>query len=346
MASLSTILDRYHTLSNVIQKLGLFGDLDIAYTKSHKYRLYPAHRIENLPHTPQKPEPEETMADRPGTHRANIIVDANVESFRNVTRDALNQQVQAVMADLEVAYQARVHDNAQAHGVQISVNINYSLRPLTSQADLDDQTARRSRADMAHETAQLNLDIGVNAGEINQQDTDDFLDDEYPPTLFSSAARLLDSLPVVNLADLIEESQDCPVCREPFSGSEYSEADTPVLLHCNHIVGRGCVEKWLSGDHNSCPMCRAAIFEPAVLTALANQEGLRDRSGSLYHVQVGNFAREDTDGQARPGRNGDHAVGDDTEVALPEAQVLTVLANEEQLDTGGSEPHNPHEVEM
>lgn len=39
-------------------------------------------------------------------------------------------------------------------------------------------------------------------------------------------------------------------------------------------------------------------------------------------------------------------MGDDTEVALPEAQVLTVLTNEEQLETGGSEPHDPHEVEM
>ena len=96
--------------------------------------------------------------------------------------------------------------------------------------------------------------------------------EEARQTLFPSAVQLLDSLTVVDLTNL--ESQDRPVCQEPYSGSALNEANTPVLLNCNHVVGRACIERWMLGDHVSYPMCHAAIFEWTTLTALADQDQL------------------------------------------------------------------------
>lgn len=225
------------------------------------------------------------MADQPGSYGANIIVDLRIESFQDVVRAALSRQVQAVMADLETNYQFHRLDNPQAHGVQVSVNSIYNLRLLDSQADLDDQIVRRNQTDVAQETARLNSNAGGYDDETDQHDMFDYLDEEAFPNLPSSRARLLDSLPVVNLADLPEHSQTCPVCQESFARSDLNETDTPILLHCDHIIGRACIERWILGDHNSCPMCRAAIFEPTMLTALADQEGLRGHFGPAYYVR-------------------------------------------------------------
>ncbi|CAF9931641.1 MAG: hypothetical protein ALECFALPRED_005045 [Alectoria fallacina] len=252
------------------------------------------------------------MADQGGTQVAHIVVDLSIENFHHALRTAFNQQVEAVIADLEATYyQSRRRNNSQVPGVHVSLNIDYNIRFLDTNADLSDEIAR------------LDSEYGDPLRETNQNNnTGELLDENFQSLFLSSAARLLDSLPVVSLDDLQEDSQNCPVSLEAFPGSDSSEADFPVTLHCNHVIGRACVEKWMSGNNNnnSCPMCRAAIFEPAVLTALANQE--EARIGVLIAVEH-------------------------SQAAPPEIEVLTAaLANEERLEeAGGSGSHDSDEVE-
>ncbi|CAD6588191.1 MAG: hypothetical protein ASARMPRED_003428 [Alectoria sarmentosa] len=247
------------------------------------------------------------MAHQGGTQVAHIVVDLSIENFHHALRTGFNQQVEAVISDLETTYQSRMRNNPQVHGVHVSLHIDYSIRFLDTNADLSDQIA------------QLDSEYGGPLGETHQQhNTRDPPDENFRSLFLSSATRLLDSLPVVNLDDLQEDSQNCPVCHEAFPGSDSSGADTPVTLHCNHVIGRACIEKWMSGNNNSCPMCRAAIFEPAVLTALANQE--EPRAGAPTVVEH-------------------------SQAAPSETEVLTALANEERLEARGSGSYDAGEVE-
>lgn len=210
---------------------------------------------------------KKAMADEPGSHRANMVIHLDDDNFQDVVRGALNHQIQAVLADLESAYHSLRLNNPRSRSVQISSYINYDIRPLESAVDLNDQVARRRQADLAQDFGRLNLNDAGSVGETHQQETEDASEEETRPSLLSSAESSLDSLPVINLNTLNKESEDCPVCQETFSDSDLNDADTPVMLPCNHIIGRVCIRKWILGENNTCPMCRAAIFEPAVLTA-------------------------------------------------------------------------------
>lgn len=279
------------------------------------------------------------MADQPGSHRANIIVDLRVENFRDTVTAALNHQIQEVIADLEAGYHMRRLNNPEVHGVQVSVNINYNIQPLDTQTDLDDAIARLNHAAMAQDTAHIDSDDRGPVAETDQHDTEDHPDGEPPTTLRSPVATFLASLPVVDLGDLEGESQDCPVCREPFSASDSAEDDVPVLLNCNHIVGRTCIEKWMLADRNSCPMCRAAILEPAVFTALVIREG------SAARVERWNILRGDTGEGGRLERVGARTAIGDSEFGILRRGLATVLELERLWDARQSE-WAADEVEM
>lgn len=280
------------------------------------------------------------MADWPGSHRADIIVDLGAHSFQNTVRAAVNHQAEAVIADLEAAYHSRGLHNPQVRGVQVSVNINYSIRSLDSEADLSEAVARQDRT-------RVNSDNAGTDEQIDQLDTEDLPDEEARPTLLSSAGRLLESLPVINLDDLQDDSRSCPVCQEAFPGEDLSEVDTPVMLHCNHIIGRACIERWILGDHNSCPLCRAAIFEPHLLPAPTMEEELEprllefppidphqeERSQENSAEWVLN-AREHSMQILRRQVYGPHAATGDNEAALAEPDILPAQANEEAGESG------------
>ena len=208
------------------------------------------------------------MADLVGCNGVNIIVDLSVESFPNVMRTSIDRQVEAAMTDLDTAYRSHRLGNSRIHGihgVQVFISMSYNMRLLGTQAELEDQIALRDQADTAQGLAQLSLDT------VHRVRGTDHRDIEIPPAeetrraQLSSVARSLDSLPVVSLDGSEQESQDCPVCHEPFPGSDPNEPDTPVLLRCNHVIGRACIERWVSDHNNSCPMCRAPVFEPGEL---------------------------------------------------------------------------------
>jgi hypothetical protein len=52
---------------------------------------------------------------------------------------------------------------------------------------------------------------------------------------------------------------DCSICRE-----SYDTDDPPIQITnisaCTHVFGRKCLERWLS-ENNTCPMCRATLYE-------------------------------------------------------------------------------------
>lgn len=74
------------------------------------------------------------------------------------------------------------------------------------------------------------------------------------------------------------------------------------------------------GNHNLCPMCRAAIFEWTTLTALADQD------------QLGVGAA----GPPATGAAGNNAGSSTLKAYLPRMKVPTVLAYEKQSETGDS----------
>lgn len=78
------------------------------------------------------------------------------------------------------------------------------------------------------------------------------------------AETFVESLPVLLLTDLPEDSRGCPICFEQYQGPQHD--DRPVRLSCNHVLGKDCLLSWLTSsakntNNNTCPMCRAALFE-------------------------------------------------------------------------------------
>jgi hypothetical protein len=68
---------------------------------------------------------------------------------------------------------------------------------------------------------------------------------------------------------------DCSICQEP-----YDDDDPPIQISnisaCTHVFGRKCLETWLS-DHNTCPMCRATLYERTRDVLLDMFRGFRGR---------------------------------------------------------------------
>ncbi|PFX34109.1 E3 ubiquitin-protein ligase RFWD3-like [Stylophora pistillata] len=53
-----------------------------------------------------------------------------------------------------------------------------------------------------------------------------------------------------------EDSQNCPICFEPWSNSGSHRLSS---LTCGHLFGRSCIERWLKakGGNDKCPQCNA-----------------------------------------------------------------------------------------
>lgn len=88
-------------------------------------------------------------------------------------------------------------------------------------------------------------------------------DAEIPPSI-----AFLNSLTSLELDDLPEGDDKCLICGDVYHEGQFAEI--PLMLPCNHIFGKECLEIWFSGiaslgdmvEHDSCPMCRRKyIFE-------------------------------------------------------------------------------------
>ena len=79
----------------------------------------------------------------------------------------------------------------------------------------------------------------------------------------TKAETLLKSLPVLSLTDLPKDNQECPICLESYHDSP---PEKPVHLPCSHVIGKDCLLRWLktcalNAKNNTCPICRAILFD-------------------------------------------------------------------------------------
>lgn len=79
------------------------------------------------------------------------------------------------------------------------------------------------------------------------------------------------------------ENQECVICRETVGTMSRTTglSETAVRTSCGHVVGSGCIAKWLR-ENNNCPMCRHEFF-PAV-PYIDRDEDIESRSdrGSIF----------------------------------------------------------------
>ena len=80
--------------------------------------------------------------------------------------------------------------------------------------------------------------------------------------------QFLRELPRVAIGDVPPESCRCPICQIKYleEDSDGGYTEHPIILPCNHIIGRHCLTRWLKptpgGNANTCPLCRLELFDP------------------------------------------------------------------------------------
>ncbi|XP_071490142.1 E3 ubiquitin-protein ligase RNF126-B-like isoform X2 [Diadema antillarum] len=74
-----------------------------------------------------------------------------------------------------------------------------------------------------------------------------------PPPAPQAAISRLETIRISNIH--IEQSQECPVCKEDFKNEESAK-----MLPCTHFFHPDCITTWLE-MHNTCPVCRKAISD-------------------------------------------------------------------------------------
>ena len=109
---------------------------------------------------------------------------------------------------------------------------------------------------------------------------------EIPP-----AIAFVNSLISLELDDLDEHSQACPICLEKYR--EGGRGEMPLQLPCapNHVIGKECLLLWLTdvGDvvhHASCPICRTECVKEK-RKHIGTDEGLRQRLRDVNYLLTG-----------------------------------------------------------
>lgn len=81
-------------------------------------------------------------------------------------------------------------------------------------------------------------------------------------SLFSPMTAQPVLLHLTNVADLLENSDNCVICGGPlsdcaFNPEAWNESEFPVHLPCDnrHVFGASCILVWLR-DNSTCPVCR------------------------------------------------------------------------------------------
>ncbi len=81
-----------------------------------------------------------------------------------------------------------------------------------------------------------------------------------------------------------DEGQTCVICMESCGtmSQETGLLELAIRLPvCKHVVGSGCIAKWLH-TNNNCPFCRYVLFSTQSHPHLEN----RDMEGQIDHVQI------------------------------------------------------------
>ncbi|KAM0801587.1 hypothetical protein BDR22DRAFT_888481 [Usnea florida] len=94
---------------------------------------------------------------------------------------------------------------------------------------------------------------------------------------------LFRSMQHVHSSDL-HNTAECHICNEPFLTGQHPER--PVILRCGHILGEGCILKWMSplsrNGQNTCPLCRRTLLDVGAVGV-----------PTTYETQSGNYEQRD-----------------------------------------------------
>ncbi|KAK3172826.1 hypothetical protein OEA41_006151 [Lepraria neglecta] len=110
-------------------------------------------------------------------------------------------------------------------------------------------------------------------------------DAEVPPAIV-----FINGLISLELDDLEEDNQACPICLQKYREGEFKEI--PLELPCcKNVMGKDCLLTWLEdiGDithHADCPMCRTICVEEK-RKHIGTDEGLRQRLREANYVLTG-----------------------------------------------------------
>jgi hypothetical protein len=119
----------------------------------------------------------------------------------------------------------------------------------------------------------------------------------------------LSAMPV-NCAAIIEEDTTCIICiTDPVDDLVGEDDECAVVLHDTHVFGERCIRQWPS-ENNTCPKCRAVLFEEAEEFYEIDQESDFD---SDYEVEMA----DDMDAELTD------------EVSMTPAEFTEVLAEED-----------------
>lgn len=111
----------------------------------------------------------------------------------------------------------------------------------------------------------INIDTMGSMGEAWMEQVAAQLMDEYQPTSFPTAARIVSALPTYNVRPRSAKGdpgpgeafacagEPCSVCHD-----EFIEKSKVVELCCSHCFHADCIKPWL-GTHNTCPVCRIEL---------------------------------------------------------------------------------------
>ncbi|KAJ3680292.1 hypothetical protein LUZ60_016570 [Juncus effusus] len=67
-----------------------------------------------------------------------------------------------------------------------------------------------------------------------------------------------EALPVIKFRELVSDSESecCAVCLHDITGEE----EVRRLSNCTHVFHRGCIDRWIEHDQQTCPLCRAQLL--------------------------------------------------------------------------------------
>ena len=72
----------------------------------------------------------------------------------------------------------------------------------------------------------------------------------------------------------------CPICLDEL---KTMQADKKLTLSCGHSFCAACIDRWMTGGHNTCPICRHREFGPGEDGAQQTQQQQRRPNNNRHH---------------------------------------------------------------
>lgn len=171
------------------------------------------------------------------------------------------------------------------------------LSPLDSSMDIDPWGRNRNATDVLvvprvpRRSANLNR-MGFHLEGYHYMEDD--IEELYVTP--QEIETFLNSLSIIPTESIPEEEASCNICLERFAPSN----EAAVRLNCGHVLGRGCIQRWLSGNNTTCPFCRANIYQgtPLGQRLRINEEDQANIPAAVRRIE-GTFANRFNDEEHR-----------------------------------------------